>query len=173
MSLEEALFLAIVLLVGLPAGITVQPLRTRNGTALALTGAWFFGWAIYIVCGIGMPVQAMLIADFAVITVIYCKDDWRDCSPYRGWAHVLCSVWLERSPWDRAILAMFPLAWVFYAGLFSDHLRYWALWLIAAAQFLLAGWEALSNTRTANADQPTEVQQNHVDSRWRLAGYGQ
>lgn len=138
-------FLA-MLFIGVPSALRLTGLkvRVRNATALAIMAMWFVGQAIYASSGECMPLAAMLLQDMVVIVAIFTKPDWRDCSPYRTFRQQLRGAWLERSPWDRAIIALFPLAWLFYAPVVDAWLQYWTLYGIGLAQLMLAGWEALT-----------------------------
>lgn len=170
-----------IVLIGLPASIraTLRPLRiaVRNPTALAMVVGWVFGWSIYQATGIGMPIQTMVLCDWAVITVIYSKSDWSDCAPYSGWRHQLCAVWLERSPWDRAIIALFPFVWFFYTPIVDIYYRYWALYGLGLAQLMLAGREALNPWLERMAITLPAATPGHdppgmeLDAAWSLARY--
>lgn len=142
MSLEAAFFLGVVLCVGLPAGITLGG-RLRNLTALALSLSWFAGYGFYLATGEGMSGTFLWLVDVTVIAAIFAKDEWAICAPYAGLRHQLRATWWERSPWDRAVLAIFPVAWIFYVLPISPFAEYWALYYLALAQFALAGWESL------------------------------
>jgi hypothetical protein len=118
----------------------------------------------------------MVLADFAVLTVIYSKDDWRDCSPYSGLRHQLCALWLERSPWDRAIIALFPVVWLLYFPIVNPFTQYWMLWSLGLIQLMLAGREALDpwlerrKRRAVSVEPPPPNSEFHAA--WGLAGHG-
>lgn len=161
MNLLEIIQLSLVLLVALPAAII-----GRNFTALALALSWLFAWVVWQLAHVGIAIQVLLIGNLAVIAAIYCKPDWQPSS----------SFWLERSPWDRAILASYPVVWFLYLGLLTPQLQYWGLWLLFAAQVLLAGGETLTlqlAKRKANEPSGPVRRSNRADLHWSWAEHGQ
>lgn len=155
MSPEEsfyALAVAVTAFVTLVRSVWPPRFGIGNATALAMVAMWLAGRALYLLTGLGTPLGAMLLQDMVVIAAIYVKPDWQDCFPYRTFSQQLRAAWLERSPWDRAILALFPLAWLFYLPVAAPRTTYWTLYGIGLAQLALAGWEALhlSRGRMAN-----------------------
>lgn len=144
MSLSTFIVFLAILFVGVPAALRVtgHKVRIRNATALAMVAMWLVGQAIYLATGETMPLGAMFLQDMVVIMAIYAKPDWQDCFPYRTFRQQIRAAWLERSPWDRGILALFPLAWLFYAPIVGAQLQYWTLYGIGLAQLMLAGQEA-------------------------------
>lgn len=144
----------------LPAAIRVggRPF-VRNATAFALIAMWLFGRAVWWLTGEWLPLQAMIVQDLVVIATIYARHDWQDCSPYRDMRCQFAALWLERSPWDRAILALYAPTWLLYAPVAAPIVQFWALWGIGLAQLALAGHEALfiwlrDNGQTTRADAP-------------------
>lgn len=143
MSRSELLYWLAVLCVGLPSAFTLIG-RLRNVTALALSASWIASEAVYYLTGEGMAFRTMFIADLTVIAVIYCKAEWREWQPYRSLRDQFAALWYERSPWDRTVIAIFPVAWIFYLRPLDPFYEYWTLWSLALTQLLLAGWEALN-----------------------------
>lgn len=177
MIASQLLFLLAVLFIGLPAGLKGwRHPRVRNLTALALSASWVASEAVYYITGDGMALRTMFLSDVAVIAAIYCKPEWRQWHPYRSLADQFAALWYERSPWDRAVLAVFPAAWLFYVLPMADFTRYWTLYGLALAQLLLAGWEAF-NPRlarlTANNlhSEPPGIPPGTARV-WGLAGHG-
>lgn len=145
MSTPTLIFLIAVMFVGLPAALKVSgkpSIRIRNATAFAIVAMWLFGRLVYALTGEWLPLQAMVIQDMVVVATIFAKQDWRDLWPYRTMKAQLAAMWLERSPWDRAVLALFAPTWLFYAPVLSPILQFWTLWSIGLTQMMLAGWEA-------------------------------
>lgn len=114
-----------------------------------MVAMWLFGRLVWELTGEWLPVKAMVVQDMFVIAAMFLKDDWRTC-PYRNMPHQLACLWLERTPWDKRILALFPLAWLFYAPVVEPQLQFWVLWGIGLAQLALAGHEALHLWQRAN-----------------------
>lgn len=137
MTLPEACMLAIVVAVGLPAA-------RWNATAAALVVAWCAGEAVYLATGNSLPVEIYLYPDIFVLAVIMAKQEYCNLRPYRSTLHQLKCVVLERSPCDRVIMLMFPLAWALYAADIHAYYKWWALYLIVVVQFIAAGIEAIA-----------------------------
>lgn len=145
MTLPEVAFASIVLLVGIPAAVRFvrwRP-RVRNLTAFALVLSWCFGQGIWLVTGNNLPISAYVIADIFVLAAIFCKADWQQYWPYEGWKAQLLALWYERSPWDRAVIAIFPVMWCVYALPLGEWTKWALLWWLSAAQFFFAGGEAI------------------------------
>lgn len=132
MTTPEFVFALAVLCVGLPSAFTLGG-RLRNLTALALSLSWGASEAAYYLTGEGMSPFFMWIIDVTVIAAILAKNEYTDLP---GWRNQI-------SPWDRAVLAIFPVAWLFYVVPIDPYGRYWALYILALAQFALASWEVL------------------------------
>lgn len=148
MTTAELFFLAVVVLVGIPA-------MRWNLTAVGLVTAYASVQVIYYATGEPLPTLNLVLLDLWVMAVIYMKEPAYDCFPYRSLAHQLACFWLERSWADRIILSLFPAAWYFY-GIGDARLQWWGLYAVSLAQFVVAGGEALHtffSPRAANADQ--------------------
>jgi hypothetical protein len=147
-STPTFLYFLTVLFVGMPAALRVTGfrVRVRNSTAFAMVAMWLFGQFIWWLTGEWLPVQAMILQDAAVIAAMFVKDDWCTC-PYRNGWHQLACLWIERTPWDKAILVLFPSAWLFYFPVTTPTNQFWTLWGIGLAQLALAGLEALHEGR--------------------------
>jgi hypothetical protein len=141
MTFPEAFYFAMIVCVGVPSAFRLNA-RVRNPTALAMVATWFACRMSYEASGETMPRRALVLSDIAVVTTIYCKQVWRTCS-YATLRLQLVALWFERSPWDRAILAIFPFVWLFYAPILEPKPQYWVLWSLSLAQLMLAGAEAL------------------------------
>lgn len=152
MTKAEAFYAAAIIACGVTAAIRVQGFRVRVGniTALAMVAMWFLGRLIYALTGEGTPIRFMLVQDAAVIASMFIKNEWVDC-PYRSLTHQLACLWHERTPWDKAILALFPVAWFFYARVLNPSHQYWTLWGIGLLQLALAGLEAIHFRQRAKA----------------------
>lgn len=179
MSPEEAFYFAAIVLVGLPAafrlsfvwdsrGLLVTVLRlagsirVRNPVALAMVATWFACRLLWSITG-ECPPQALVISDMVVIASTFVKDDWAE-SAYRGKRHMIaCLLWFERTPWDRVILALFPVAWLLYGPVLT-RFEYWTLYGIGLAQLAIAGWEGVHNW------QRTKANSSHADAPGDFSG---
>lgn len=142
MSNAELVYGAVVLFVGVPAA-------RWNFTAAALVLVYAFMTISYYAFHAVYSTGFCVLADITVMAVIYAKQPARDLFPYEGWRDQLAALWLEKSFWDRIVLALFPVGWIFYAFAASP---WWPLYWISLAQLLAAGLESLEtyrNTRTA------------------------
>jgi hypothetical protein len=138
----EIIMWLVVGCVGIPAAIQWRPrlrLGLRNPTALALTISWLVGQAYYLKTGDGLALSEYMKADIAVVAFIIAK----------GIVRAGRNPWPAITPWDAWILALFFFgAWPVYVSTLGD--KYWALYFITTAQFLLAGAEPLANRRAAH-----------------------
>lgn len=142
MSAPTFLYLLAVIAV-LPAAIRVTgrpSIHVRNATALALVATWLFSRIVWFLTGEWLPLQAMFVEDMVVIGAMFTKEDWYSCPYKNGW-HQLACLWLERTPWDKAILAIFPVAWLLYTPVLEPTLQFWVLWSLSLGQLILAGLE--------------------------------
>ena len=138
MTLQEIILIAVVAVVGIPSA-------WRNPTAAALVLAWIAVKMLYLVTGDGLAVEWYMYPDVAVLAVIYCKPAWQPCDYYRSlWHQFACAV-LERSPSDRAVMAIFPLMWVAYFVPIDPFVQWHLLWAGAILQFLFASAEPLAD----------------------------
>ncbi len=168
MSNAELIYAAVIVLVGLPAAL-------KNWTAAALVLSYAFMQGSFYGLGIVYPVSVSVLADMTVIALILCKAPVRDLWPFSGWkAWAAAFFWLERSFWDRIVLALFPVGWCFYAFAAQP---WWPLYWCSLAQLLAASYEALEtfhSTRTAKRapapdNRPTGFEFTHG---WREWNYG-
>ena len=120
----------------------------KNWTAVALVLCYCFMQGSYYGLGITYPAGISMLADLTVVAIIYCKQPVCDLMPYTTWQAQLVACWLERSLWDRLIIALFPVGWVFYA--FAGD-PWWPLYFISLAQFVAAGFEAFENFQSARS----------------------
>ncbi len=160
MSLAELIYIAAIVLIGGPASFRVAgwsgfvpALRVRNPVAFAMVATWFACRLLYWGTGQGMVPEVMAVSDMFVIAAMFVKDDWR-CCPYRNRWHQIACLWLERTPWDRGILALFPVAWWLYTPVLPPLVQYWVLWGIGLAQLALAGLEGLHSWQRSNGQTP-------------------
>lgn len=166
-------FIAIIAVLPAAIRVTGRPsIHVRNPVALAMIVMWLFSRFIWWKTGQWLPIQAMLIQDMAVIGAMFVKDDWITC-PYRNSWHQIRCLWHERTPWDKGILAIFPVAWLFYISASAAFIgpavrllipaatdgviQFWVLWSLSLAQLTLAGLEgfhpfAAGNGQTLRAD---------------------
>lgn len=129
---------------------------------------WFAGQAMCAAAG-GNPslqdmIKVMTFSDAAVIASMFFKEDWATC-PYTDWWRQFTCLWYERTPWDKVILVLFPVAWLFYTPLVGGDFQYWTLWGIGLLQLALAGHEAFYSTLRAvgqklraNDERPTGLE---------------
>lgn len=150
MSPLEAIYFAAILLIGVPAAFRLSG-RVRNPVAFVMVASWVFCRILYAITGEGMPIQAMVLSDCAVIAAMFVKEDWQPCG-YETLGRQFCAIWWERTPWDRAILCLFPVVWLFYAPIVGAQLQYWVLWSISLAQLMLAGLESLTLAQGLSAN---------------------
>ena len=148
MSAPELILFAIVAVVGIPSA-------RRNPTAAALVGAWAFSEALYLYTGSGLETEYFAFPDCVVIAVIMVKRPHCTFDMPPNWLAEFKCLLFERSPADRFILLTYPVAWFFYVADAAPFYTYWALWLIAVAQFAAAGREALPAFFRRNADAAT------------------
>lgn len=170
MSFPDYLLLAVVLLIGVFAS-------PRNMTAAALTASYFAVQGVWLATGAVFDTRITLLIDLTVIAAIYCKLPAHECWPYRDRQHQFCSLWLERSIWDRVVLSIFPVAWAVYFLPLATSTAFWYLYWLAIAQFVAAGGEALQSylsARTANAGKaaPDSSAGSPFNANWREWGYG-
>lgn len=145
MTLPHGIMWLVIVLVGIPSA-------WRNPTSAALVLCWIAGETVFVLTGDSLPVQFYIFPDLFVIAVIYAKPDYRPCPEYRGTLHQLKCLITERSPADRAVLAVFLLMWALYVSTLHDYYRWWLLWGLAIAQLLIAGIEALPLLFRRDAD---------------------
>lgn len=161
MSAEELIYFAAILFVAATAALRFTAIarfpwrrpQAGNPTALAMVITWAICRLLYWWSGEAMPLQASVLSDVAVVAAIYCKREWRRCS-YETIRLQMAALWRERSPWDRAILTLFPLVWLFYAPVVDPQTQYWTLWSLSMAQLALAWLEPLYDRRGLSANMP-------------------
>ncbi len=142
MSNAELIYAAVVLFAGIPAA-------RWNWTAAALVTSYTFMQGSYYGLGATYPVVVSVLADLTVIAAIYCKRPAVDLFPYPDWKAQAAALWLELSYWDRLVIGLFPVGWVFYIVASNP---WWPLFWVSIAQLLAAsyeGLEAFHSTRTA------------------------
>lgn len=137
MTIQEAIFLTITIGVGVPSALF-------NLTSVGLVASCLISQLYWYITGDGLGVPVLLIADYAVIVLIFAKPDAMEC-PYTGLWTQLCALWGERTKWDKIILSIFPFIWFCYFVDFVD--RWWVLWLLFLSQIFVAAVEGYSAWR--------------------------
>lgn len=125
------------------------PAAFRNLTAFALVASWLAGEIVSAWSGNSLPVSFYFMADVAVISLIYAKTIRRvGNKTYPTLRRQLYCLIVDLTPWDRWIVGLFLLgAWPLYVLSLHPFYKWWALFAIVIAQFLLAGAEAISSIR--------------------------
>lgn len=147
---------AVVVCVGLPAAY-------RNPTALALSLSWLAGQATYLTTGNNLPLSIYIMADIAVITIIYAKSiRHAGVKTYpSAWRHLKGFV-TDLTPCDRIVLAIFLLgSWPVYVLDLHPYYRWWTLYWLTIAQFLTAGVEAFAGWYVRNP--PAQTHSNILE----------
>lgn len=142
MSLAAIIMYSTVAVVGLPAAF-------RNPTAAALVLSWLVGEVTWMATGNNLPLSVYFMCDVAVIAVIYAKMI-RSCGAkvYSSMREQLRCFVTDLTKADRWIVALFLLgAWPLYVLEIHPYYKWYLLWFIAIAQFLLAGAEAALTLR--------------------------
>ena len=154
MTTPEIVMWAVVCGIGLPA-------VCRNPTALALSLSWLAGELTWMATGNNLPLSVYVMADIGVIAVIYAKSISRVGPKYypSAWQHAKSFV-TDLTWSDRFIVGIFLLgAWPTYAVQIHPYYRWWILYYLTVAQFVLAGAEALLSWLKSRKDRPEEVSQ--------------
>lgn len=144
MTTPEIITFIVITFIGLPAAM-------RNATAFALVLMWAAGQIVWMISGNSLPLKFYVMADMFVLSVILGKMivRCRDKMYEGGWHRLRCIV-MDLTLCDRAIAVIFIAAvWPVYVLDMSDITKYWALYLLTLAQFLLAGIEAFLSWRGA------------------------
>lgn len=126
-----------VVAVGLLAGL-------RNPTAMALSVAWIASEIVYLDTGNNLSLSTHFMADIAVIALIYAKTILR-MGPklYPTLGRQIYCMFLDLTKCDRWIVAIYLLgAWPLYVLSLDSYYRWWGLYWLVIAQFLLASAEA-------------------------------
>lgn len=156
MTTPEIIFLALVIVLGVPASL-------RNPTAVGLALAFLAVPAMWHLTTWGKAlleddfwrVYVSLILDSMVVAIIYMKPPAFDLYPYATQRDYLrAAFWFELSYWDRIVLGIYPFVWFTYVASVSEHARWWTLYWCALAQLLAATGESAENflkRRKANA----------------------
>jgi len=135
----EIAFALLVLLVGVPAA------ALRNWTAVGLIIGWVAAvlaaaFALASKLADYLPLPLYFVCDCVVVALMYSKT-FRTARESR-----VVHLWTALSGWDRAILAAYVFgAWPVYLSGLDKYYVYWALYWLTAAQFVLAGGEALQS----------------------------
>lgn len=138
MSWPAIVMWLVVACVGLPASF-------RNPTALALTLSWLVGETAWLITGNSFPLSVYFMADVTVIAVIYAKTI-RRCGAklYSSLGEQVRCLVTDLTVCDRWVVAIFLLgAWPLYVFDLHPFYKWWSLWSLVIAQFLIAGSEVL------------------------------
>lgn len=159
MAWQALVMYVVVAGVGIPAAF-------RNLTALAMVIAWLSVELVYQITGDSLPLKYSFMADIFVISVIYAKTIKRcGAKLYSSLGEQMRCLVTDLTPWDRWIVAIFLFgAWPAYALTFDPWIKWHALWLLAIAQFLLAGGEAVASfleTRR-KSEKPSSIIDRHL-----------
>lgn len=151
MTTPEIVIWAVVCGVGLSAS-------RRNPTALALSLSWLAGEITWMATGNNLPLSTYIMADIAVITVIFAKSIYRAGPRFYPSAQLHLKGFVTDLSWaDRFIVAIFLLgAWPAYAIEMHPYYRWWTLYYLTVAQFLLAGSEVLFSWHRRGDAPPAE-----------------
>jgi hypothetical protein len=133
---------AVVALVGFPAAL-------RNITAAALTISWLVGEIWWMATGDNLPLSTYFMTDVAVVSVIYAKTIVRvGAKTYPSLLEQLRCLIVDLTPYDRWVVAIFLLgAWPLYVLSVHPWWKWYGLWAMVIAQFLIAGAEAIQSLR--------------------------
>lgn len=136
------------------------PRAPWNATWAALGLAYFITQGWYLLeksSGRELSVGDLWMIDVLTVALVFCKAIARcpDQEYRTARQHLRCMVAAFTVP-DRAVVAIFPLMWLVYVLRIDDFSRWWVLYGLAMAQFLVAGGEALNEWRKARvpADEP-------------------
>lgn len=175
MSPLEAVYVAAIFFVGLPSAIRLKGFipHVRNPVAFAMVATWFGCRLLYSMAHPTKDEQliATVLSDCVVIAAMFVKEDWRWCPYQNGW-HQLACLWHERTPWDKAILCIFPVVWIFYAPLLDDFWQYLVLWSLSMAQLALAGWEGFQPIAAGNGQTPRAADDRPPGLEFTAWGWG-
>jgi hypothetical protein len=140
MSWPHILIYVVVIGIGLPSAV-------RNPVAAALVGNWAIGEFSWMVSGDNLPLTIYFMADIAVIAVVCMKATLREgCRTYPTIREQIKCFGRAVSLWDRWLVASYILvAWPIYVLTISPWLKWWCLYWLIVAQFLMAGGEAVQS----------------------------
>jgi hypothetical protein len=156
--------------------------RMRSWTVVALAMSFLIVHAVWAVTFAGpremLPVEIM--CDYAVIVAVLVKAAPIGCiereikrAPGHWGAFVYAlkrcqGSWTDLSHTDQIVLALFAPAWAAYAIQMGDWTRYWVLYGIGIAQFIVAGADAFS-TRHRGRGTKADATPAEPLLRWGLA----
>lgn len=140
MSWPHILIYVVVIGVGLPSA-------WRNPTAGGLVAAWAIGETAWMLSGNSLPLKVYFMADIAVMAVMFWKATRREaCRTYHSLREQLKCFGRAMTLWDRWIAASYILAvWPIYVSELHPYYKWWALYWILIAQFILAAGEAIQS----------------------------
>lgn len=138
MTWPHFIIYAVVIGVGLPATL-------RNPTAGALVVNWTVGEFAWMITANDLPLKVYFMADVAVITVICIKAIRReDCRIYPTLREQMICLGRALTIWDRWIAASYIfVVWPVYILEMDARTKWFLLWSLVIAQFLLAAGEAI------------------------------
>jgi hypothetical protein len=140
MSWPHVLIYVVVIGIGLPSAV-------RNPVAAALVGNWAIGEFSWMVSGDNLPLTIYFMADVAVIAVICAKATWREgCRTYPSFREQIRCFGRALTLWDRWLVASYIfVAWPIYVLTIDPWHKWWVLYWLVVAQFLMAGGEAVQS----------------------------
>jgi len=158
MTLPHLIMWLIVFAVGVPSA-------WRNLTALALVISWLVGELAWLVTGNNLPLSVYFMADVAVIAIIYAKTIRRvGAKTYASsWQQLRCLI-TDLTVYDRWVAALFLLgAWPLYTLNVNPWTKWWCLWALVIAQFLIASLESLAGFRASrHKEQAATIIDRHL-----------
>lgn len=162
MSWPAIVMWLVVVFVGVPSA-------RHNTTAAALVISWMAGEAIWLLTGNSLPLSFYFMSDVAVVAIIYAKAvNSIGPRPCTATDFVRCL-----TAFDRWIVASFLLGvWPLYVLNIDARSKWFLLWGLVIAQFLLASAEAIQQLRFVSRSRAKPVNNgNGLALAGRLEGY--
>lgn len=149
------------------------PSAWRNSSALALLLSWLMGETAWLMTGDSLPLSVYFMADVAVIAIIYAKAiRHAGVKTYYDTRRQLAGLVSDLTVFDRWIVAIFLLgAWPLYLLDLDPRSKWFLLWGLTIAQFLLACAEAIQMLRLESRAQPEPCSGDGLAFAGRIGGY--
>jgi hypothetical protein len=162
MSWPAIVMWLVVVFVGVPSARV-------NFTAFVLVISWMTGEAVWLVTGNSLPLSFYFMSDVAVIALIYAKAINNAGTKACSMADFVTCL----TAFDRWIVAIFLLGvWPLYVLNIDARSKWFLLWGLVIAQFLLASAEAIQKLRyNSRSRAAPEHQGNGLALAGRLEGY--
>lgn len=146
MSWQQFAMWAVVVAVFAVSAFCGWKAKRFNVTAAALVAAWASAEIYCRAAETSLPLRFYVMADIAVVTVIYAKAIVRcGAKVYRGFWHQAKCMLTDLTPWDRWIVGLYVLCiWPAYVLNIDAYAKWNLLWAATMAQFYLAGVESLT-----------------------------